>query len=251
MEAVTLISNALALKTQWIEARDGMLATAAAIATVDNAAALEAAGSLTAQMAKHRRALEAERKAVTDPAREWIDQIMRQEKELAAQLETEHARLKALADGYATREAARVEAARIEAQRRMDEEAAKVRAAEAEDRRKAQAVIDAANAEERQRLAAIERQRQEEAARQREVLAAQQRAAEALKPKPAAPTTTANRMVTRWKFRVVDPCAVPRMYCVPDDSAIRRYMKAATDAGQVPELRGVEFVKTVSVEGRG
>lgn len=247
-EAVTLVSNALSLKTQWVESRDVMLATATGIAGVQDAAGLEAAGALLAKMRKHRKELEAERKAVTDPAREWITAIMDQEKALAAPLEAEVARVKKLTDDYATREAARLEAIRREEARKAAEAEARRQAEEREARRKAQAAIDQANAEERAKLAAAEKARQDEAARQRAIAEAEARAKAALAPKPAALATTANRFVTRWSFEVIDATSVPRMFCAPDPAAIRRYMSAAVDAGQEPEMRGVKFVKTVSTE---
>lgn len=251
MEAVTLISNALALKVQWIAERDGMLALARAVTAVDTPAQLEAAGQFTAKARKHLSALEAERKAVTDPARAWIADVMAQEKILAADLEAERVRVKALSDGYATREAARIEAIRREeATRRAAAEAERQRI-EAEVRRKAQAEIDAANAAKRAELAKAEAARREEASKRQAIADAEAKAKAALLPKVAAPATTANRMVTRWTPEVIEPREVPRMFCVPDLALIRAYMHAAVERGEEPVMRGVKFAKTVSVEGRG
>ena len=127
VEGLTLVNNALALKTQWVAERDEMLAVAGKVTAVATAADLEAAGALHAKMVRHRKALA---------------------------------------------------------------------------------------------------------------------------PKVAPPATTANRMVTRWTFTVQDPAAVPREYCVPDERLIRRYMVEATGAGFPPAMPGVEFTKTVSVEGK-
>jgi hypothetical protein len=251
MEAVTLISNALSLKTQWIADRDGMLALARTVTVVDTPAQLEAAGQFTAKARKHIRALEEERKAVTDPARQWIADIMAQEKTLAADLGAETARVKALCDGYATREAARIEAMRREEATRQAAAEAERQRIEAEVRRKAQADMDAANAAQRAELAKAEAARQEEARKRAEVAAAEARARAALLPKAAAPVTTANRMVTRWVVEIVSPCDVPRMFCVPDEAAIRKYMHALIASGEEPTMRGVKFTKSVSVEGRG
>lgn len=246
---LVLIPQALARCEAWITERDGMLAKATACTAVEDAAGLQAAGALLAGMRAHRRALEAERKAVTAPADAWKAEIMAQEKALAAILDVETARVKSLCDGYATREAARVEAIR-------QAEAAKARAAEearakaeAEERRKAAEAMAQANAQERARLAQAEAARQAEAAAKRAAEEAAARAAAALAPK--APATTANRIVTRWSLEIVEPAAVPRAFCSPDEQRIRRYMTACLESGETPELPGVRFVRTESVESRG
>lgn len=248
-EIITIRGDALALRTQWIAERDEMLAEAAGVTHVEAAPELQTAGSLLAKLKGHRKALEAERKAVTAPIDNAKAQIMAQERELAAALEAETARVKALCDSYATREAARVEAIRQEEARKLREAEEKRAREEAEARRKAAEEMAKANAEERARIAQEEAARQAKAAAERAAEEAAARAKAAAAPK--APTTTANRIVTRWTVEVVDPLAVPKAFCTPDVTRIRQYMQTCVDAGQTPEMAGVRFVRTESVESRG
>lgn len=246
---ITLTPQALAAQTQWIADRDAMVTTAKTVTAVATPADLETAGHLHARMVRHRKALAAARKAVTDPARAWIDDIMTQEKAMGAELDAEAARIKGALDAYATAEAARIEAIRREEERKRREAESAAAKAEQEARSKAAEASRQAGAAERARLEAEEAKRREEAAARQAEAEAQARAKAAAAPK--APSTTANRMVTRWSFTVVNERLVPRPYCVPDEGRIRRYMQFETGQGNTPEMPGVEFVKTVSVEGRG
>lgn len=55
---------------------------------------------------------------------------------------------------------------------------------------------------------------------------------------------------TVWTFDIVDPDAVPRAYCAPDEKAIRAYMDAAKKSGASIEslsIPGVTFRKEIRV----
>lgn len=69
-------------------------------------------------------------------------------------------------------------------------------------------------------------------------------------PAIAAPKSSANRMVERWSFEVLDSAAVPREFLTVDDAKIRAWMQAQTKLGITPQLPGVVFEKTVSVEAK-
>lgn len=70
---------------------------------------------------------------------------------------------------------------------------------------------------------------------------------EASASKPIVQGVTAR---TVWTFDIVDPDAVPRAYCAPDEKAIRAYMDAAKKSGASVEslsIPGVTFRKEIRV----
>ena len=70
---------------------------------------------------------------------------------------------------------------------------------------------------------------------------------EPVKPKPVIAGVTVRRVYT---FKIVDPDAVPREYCKPDETLIRKFMDNAKanglDADDI-QLAGVEFSEEVRV----
>lgn len=222
-EDITIVQDirgdALARCVEWIEQRDGFIATAAELVAVGSDADLDEAGLLLAAMKKHAKALGAERTAVTRPLDEVKRQIMDQAKAMVADLEAETARIKRLCDAYATRKAREAEAARIEAQRQAAEDAA---------RREAAASVFGESA----------------------VIQTPAPAVPAVPP-PAAPKAAGSRIVTRWEFEVTDAAMVPREFCVPDPRAIRAWMDYQVKTGRNPEMPGVRFASRQSVESMG
>ena len=69
-------------------------------------------------------------------------------------------------------------------------------------------------------------------------------------PTVSAPKSSANRMVERWSFEVLDSAAIPREFLSVDEGKIRAWMQAQTKLGITPQLPGVAFEKTVFVEAK-
>lgn len=243
-------SDALARQEEWLAKRDGLLQVATGITAVADEAALNLAGGLLADAKKCIAALEKARKELTAPLDACKRGIMDQEKVLAAPLAAEIERLQPMSNQYATRKAAEVAEARRQAEQA---------AAEAQYR----AQQEAAAAAEAQRLA-------EEAANARRAKAAAAFGEEAaarlvpvpvlaiLEPEPVpvaaplpqAPKVEGARLVTRWSHRITDPTAVPREYLTVDDGKIRAGRDFQVKMGREPAIPGVEFTKSISVEGR-
>jgi hypothetical protein len=207
----------------WLAERGDLLARAANVAVVNDDYSLEVAGEVQTAISKAVKKLEAERKSVTAPLDDAKNQIMAQEKKLAAPLKAELARLKALTSAYAT-ECAR----RIEEERRRREE---------EERRAAEAAVAAEDADPFGFNSAAPEP----------VPAAQPM------PIPSMPKTSANRMVERWDFAVTDANAVPRELCSPDEKKIRALLAAKKAEGYKADqiaIDGIRISATVQVQSR-
>lgn len=209
--------------TPWLAERDSLVARATAVTAVASDSDLETAGEIQTAISKAVKKLEAERKAVTSPLDDAKKQIMAQEKKLAAPLNAELTRLKSLTSAYAT-ECAR----RIEEERRRREE---------EERRAAEAAVAAEDADPFGFNAAP----------------AAPAPAAAPMPMPTMPKTSANRMVERWDFAVVDANAVPRELCSPDEKKIRAFLAARKAEGYKADqlsVKGLKISATVQVQSR-
>lgn len=224
--SVTLRSDALAKKEEWLATRDSLLNTSSKITEVNSTESLEVSGATQALIGKHIKELAAERLAVTRPIDDVKKQIMASEKELVKSLESEMTRIKKLNDDYATeqhrlaqiRQQEQLKAA-AEAQRKIDEQQAELMAGNPFGDSAEFAPFD-------------------------EVLTVPR----IEKEKP--PTLANNRTVTRWSFEIIDPANVQREFCKPDESLIRTWMNYQVKLGNTPELPGVVFNSKISVEGR-
>lgn len=208
--------------TPWIAERDVLIARAAGITAVTCDSELEDAGAIQDAISKALKRLETERKSVTAPLDEAKKLVMAQEKKLAAPLNERLAALKALTSAYAT-ECAR----RIEEERRRREE---------EERRAAEAAVAAEDADPFGFNAP-----------------AAPVPAAAPMPMPTMPKTSANRMVERWDFEVVDANSVPRELCSPDEKKIRAFLAARKAEGYKADelmVKGLRISATVQVQSR-
>jgi hypothetical protein len=214
--------DALSRAGKWIAERDSILEKAAIVTAVDSRERLEASGTVQTAIAKHIKALDKERKSVTEPLDAVKKQIMAQEKELAANLTRELARLKAMNDAYATQLAAEAEAER----RRIAEEERRA-AMEAADRAaKAKAIFG-----------------ESVSVRTPEPT-----------PQPVAPpekvALAGSRTVKRWEFAIFDTSMVPSDYLVVDEARVRAHIKNAEAMGRNPDIPGIRFTSKISVESK-
>lgn len=223
--SVTLRSDALSKKQEWIAIRESLLNTAAQITEVTSTDALEVSGATQALIGKHIKELAAERLAVTRPIDDVKKQIMASEKELVKSLESEMARIKRLNDAYAT-EQHRLAQIRMEEQRKAAAEAQRKIEAQQAELMKENPFGDSAEFEPLEEIVVptvvIEK----------------------------TPALANNRTVTRWNFDIADQAKVPREFCKPDESLIRTWMNYQVKLGNTPELSGVIFNSKISVEGR-
>lgn len=159
------------------------------------------------------------RLAATRQADAWKKSIIAQEREFTAAANKEIDRVDKLVGAYvAAKEQAEAEARRAEEERRLAEIAEAQRIAEAE------AVLTG-----------------------KEIAVPVPVAEEPQKKSPIVQGVTVR---TVWTFDIVDPDAVPRAYCAPDEKAIRAYMDAAKKSGASIEslsIPGVAFRKEIRV----
>lgn len=216
---ITVSSDALSRSEQWMREREALLKQAPGITAVATQSQLDESTQIRNAIRAHIKALEGERKRVTAPLDAMKREIMAQEKDLRAPLETEGARLQRLNNEYATRLAAEAAA----------------------ERQRQQAEL------ERQRLAAAEAE-----AKTRELFgdeAAEDPVPEPPPPPPPEkPKAAGGRVVKRWTFEVTDPRALPREYLTVNEPAIRAHIQFATKTGADPEIPGVRFQAHMSVE---
>lgn len=215
--ALISLNTALEKESKWLANRGKLLEDARGITTVNNDNELQVSGAVQTRIQKHVKALEKHRKELTEPLDALKKQIMAQEKDMKASLETEALRLKAMNDSYATRMYEAQEAARKAAQQAAAEVTMSAQQ-EAENIFGAGVVFDESFTPP--------------------------------VPEVVKPTTTTNRTVIRWEFEVVDPNQVPREFLSVDESKIRKYRDYQVQIGNTPEIPGVKFDKKVSVESR-
>lgn len=206
---------------KWIVERDALVSEAKSIEKVESDTELDVSGGVQTSIQKHIKVIGKYRLDLTRPLDELKKQIMDQEKELVAPLETEITRIKRLNDAYATKLAQEAEAAR---QRAIEEQAQRAMDAAKEPEPESNPFGDEVVFED-----------------------------EPIAPPvfiPAGPKTSNNRMVTRYEFQVIAPNQVPREYCTVDESKIREYIKLSIRLNREPEIPGVVFNKKISVEAR-
>lgn len=230
MSIKTFDAGALAKLTEWTAKRDVLLAKAAAVSQVNDAAALEVSGAVQAAISKHRKALEAERMALTRKLDAVKKEIMAQEAEMAGGLDAELDRLKRLNNAYATEQA---EAARRAEEQRLAEERARAEEQFAADQKaaEARAVFGAA--------APVQ------AAPVAPVLPSV--------PAVAAPKASANSIRMVVKFDIVDSAQVPREFLAVNESAIRQFIEFKKKCGVSPRdlvIAGVRIWEEADVRAK-
>jgi hypothetical protein len=206
-------------ESKWIANRGVLLNEAKNIQAVETDNQLEVSGAVQTRIQKHVKALEKHRKTLTEPLDSLKKQIMTQEKELRDALETEATRLKTMNDSYATKKYEDQEAAR----RKAEQEAAQITLTAQQE---AEAIFGAGVQFDATFIPPV--------------------------PEVVKPTTMANRTVIRWSFEVINPALVPDEFKTVDESKIRKYRDyvLSTNSNATPEIAGVTFTKTVSVESR-
>lgn len=217
MSEITATVNAdLANSEQWLADRENLLSCARNIDEVETPNTLDNSGAIYTAIGKHIKRLESERKKITGPIDKLKKSIMAQEKEMRAELISEHARLKSLNDAYATK-LAKEERERLEQQERelMHKKLAEVDAHERFGFA-AQVGSDDITAEESE----------------------------------CARKLTDNRLVKRWEYKVSNHNKIPREFLIPDEKKIRAAIKYAENMELDPEIPGIEFTSRVSVEGK-
>ncbi|HQL08018.1 MAG TPA: hypothetical protein PLE35_00355 [Lentisphaeria bacterium] len=215
----------------WVTKRDEIVAAAAEIVTVADNDDFEAATAAIAKLAKHRKELDAARKAITGRLDDVKKEIMAQERTLAGSIEAEYNRLRAAAGDYATR----LERERAEAERaRREAEAEAAMKAEAE----AAAQVD--NAE-----------------RARSLFGADAVAAAAVPVAPVMPVVPdrayaagGRKQVVTYDFEVIDATLLDRKFLSVDEKKIRAFLQYAKaqgiDAEAITEP-GLKVKKSISI----
>ena len=224
MSEATVVSargDALTKADEWIARRDCLLSDAAIVNEVVSDDQLNAAGRVQAEISKHIKELDKERKAYTAPIDKVKKEIMACEKTMRADLEAEFSRLKKMNDAYAT-----------EVARKADEER---RRREAEEHKAA--------------MEAVECQREAEEAFGPGVAVEE---VPVVEPEPVKKTvkTEANRMVKRWSYELVDLNKVPRELLSLDSKKVNAYLNYCKSQDRDPAADGIRFTSRMSVESR-
>lgn len=206
--------------TQWVAERDGLIALAKSVETVDSDESLQVAGDVQTRMSKAIKRLETERKNITSPIDDLKKKIMAEEKKLATPLSNELARIKNLTAAYAT-----------ECARRIEEE---TRRREIEEARLAEAAAAAAESDPFgfDSVASVVPTRV---------------------PVADMPKTTANRMVAKWDFKITNEHLVPRELCSVDERKIRALLAQKKAEGYKAEqivIPGIAITSSVQVYAR-
>ena len=228
--AVTIKSDALSALQDWIDKRNHLLSLAEKVTEVTNQEQLDASASIQTALTKHIKLLAKERKDVTAPIDAIKKQIMDSEKAMGAPASMQLSRIKGLNDSYATKLAAEAEAER----RRQAEEAER----RAMEEMKRQEALAAADSDDNPFGPPVP-------------VADPEPEPMPVVPVPQAPRTSGGRIVKRWSHTVTAPSLVPRQYLVVNDKAIRAYIKMCEQQGIDPEIPGVQFSATASVESAG
>ena len=214
----------------WLAKRAELAERAQAITQVTNDEELEVAGKFETDCKKQIKALSEIRLAMTRPLDAAKKSITDKEKELVKPLQKEQERVNGMTVAYATMLARKAE------EERMAREAAEREAAEAA-------------------LAAEDAQRAAEAAFGLEPSGVVDPIP--VTPLPAVtttgPHTSSNRFAEKWDFVIVDPNAVPRELCSPDERKIRALMQARKADGYKADqikIDGIRISSSVQVYAR-
>lgn len=220
----------------WVTKRDEIVVAAAEIVTVADNADFESATALIAKLAKHRKELDAARKAITGRLDDVKKEIMAQERGLAGGLDAEYNRLRAAAGEYATRlerERAAAERARQQAEAEAAMKAEADAAARASEENRARSLFGA------------------------DAVAAgptTQAAAEIAVPMPVVPDRAyaagGRKQVVTYDFEVIDASVLDRKFLSVDATKIRSFLQFAKAQGIEPEAiaePGLKVTKSVSI----
>ena len=226
----------LVLTTDWQAARDKLLLEAKAITTVASDADLERATAIDTTAKKLLNSLETYRKGITSRLDAVKKNIMAQQRELAAALETEQNRVNRLCVAYATEQERKrqEELRRIEEERRREAEAAAAAAAAAEAAASDPASPDydpfGMAAPEPVVMQPIER------------VPIQQR-----------PRSKSAAFVKVYKFEIQNEADVPRQFLCVDESRIRKFVEYQKSQGVEAEdirIPGIRVYSEMSVRAR-
>jgi hypothetical protein len=167
------------------------------------------------------------------PAKQWLVALVNRQREWSAEekrkaaLEKQRERERINAAARAKADAERREAERLAKEQR------EAREKELEAARKAGEI----GKREEARLA---RQAAEDEAKAKALAAKQAEETVAKAPtvtvQPNIPKVAGVKNQTYWKFRIVDATLVPRMYCIPDESAIGRTVRTVKDKAKAEAL---------------
>ena len=197
------VSGSVTIAADWFEQRDTMLASTAAIAAVTDAPTCDRAGEAIRRLAKAAKALEHQRKAITQPFLRAQRLIKAKADDALAPVAAETARLKALVAAYAA-----------ERQRRAEAEA---RAAE-----------EARRQEIERQLA--QRQAEAELFGDSPALAGEEIVVPDAAPEPVRARVDGVRIAETLAFTVTAEAEVPRQFLTVDPGLIRRYLAENRDA---------------------
>ena len=213
----------------WLAKRAELAERAQAITQVTNDEELEIAGKFETDCKKQIKALSEIRLAMTRPLDAAKKSITDKEKELVKPLQKEQERVNRMTVAYATMLARKAEEERM-AREAAEREAAEREAAEAE-RRAAEAAFGL------EPSGAVD--------------------PIPVTPLPAVtttgPHTSSNRFAEKWDFVIVDPNAVPRELCSPDERKIRALMQARKADGYKADqlqIAGIRISSSVQVYAR-
>jgi len=204
--------EALTKQAEWLLARDTLLGSSQTVRQVTNASELNGSGLLQTEISKLIKELETKRLALTRPLDAVKKAITTKENELVANLVSEHARLKAMNNAYATMQMKLAEAE----QRRIDD----LNRKQAQEAAEAQRKLDEEN-EEKQRKAQATFGFCQVVTPPEPV---------AVKPVPVyvpsvtGPSSSSNTITKTWKFEIIDSKQVPREFCEVDDKKIRAFL---------------------------
>ncbi len=215
----------------WIAERDRLVGLAQEVAAIEDNDGFSVATALVADLSRHRKVLDGQRRDLTRRIDDIKKGIMDQERELAAGLDAEYNRLRSLAGDYATR---------LERERHAAEAARRQAEAEAAMRAEAEAAAQA-----------------EEAARAQAMFGADAVVAPPAPPSeplPVVPEKTVamggRKQVVVYDFEITDPTILDRKFLSPDEKKIRAFVQFAKSQGIEPGAinePGLKVTKSISI----
>lgn len=214
--------TSLSISGTWVQTRDLLVATAGDVTSIESDADFRDAGRLISELTTASNDAEKHRKVLSQPFQAIAKKIIAVAKDARAPLEDEKARLQILAGAYADKKRAEQRAAEAAAREAVLAEAAKQ---EAEGKDVEDVEIN---------LPAI--------------------------PVASAPKSGFSRTQTTLKFEIVDESKLKREYLKPDESAIRRMLKAkakvvgrAIDDGDGKQVvsNGIRFYRETKIISKG
>lgn len=229
------INTADLAAADWIAERDRLVAQSQAFAAIEDNDGFSAATGLIADLSKHRKVLDGQRRELTRKIDDIKRGIMDQERELAAALDAEYNRLRGLAGDYATR---------LERERAEAERARRQAEAEAAMRAEAEAAAQAEEAARAQSLFGVDAV----------VAPPAPPTPPPVEPMPVVPERTVatggRKQVVVYDFEITDPTILDRKFMSPDEKKIRAFVQYAKAQGIEPEAinePGLKVTKSISI----